>query len=789
MRLSAIKLAGFKSFVDPASLPLPSNLTAIVGPNGCGKSNIIDAVRWVLGESSLKQLRSDTMEDVIFNGSKTRKPAGRAAIELSFDNSDGSIQGPYAAYAEITVRRELLRDGNSQYTLNNARCLKRDVTDLFLGTGLGARSGYAIIEQGMVSNLIQAKPEELRVWIEEAAGVSKYKERRRETESRIHQTRENLSRLNDLRVELQARIEALRKQASNAEKYKEYKEQERKLKAELLALRLRAVLSQCQTYESDQAELIRGLEAARTGLSQAQNSHAQAETASRDTQQAFSAQQSKVYEAEAALARQEQNLQHARELKALKTRDLEQTAQQIEALDQREAGEQTRLTELTQTLSALEVQVQSAATQETQAQAAVSAAEQAVQAEQARWDEFTGHADAPLYRAEGERVRVQELERALNQIRERLERVQSEHGALDTGSIQSSLREADSELETLGRELAEGQTHVQTLDHQIQELSATRSAEDGALHEVRQALQGARGRLASLETLQQAALRQDDAELQTWLQGQGLTEAPRLGSVLKVEAGWEAAVEHVLDGLLQAPLLPGFAARLAELPTPPRSGLTLVDENHGSAAHSPSDRLAAKIQGPAAITELLSGIFVTSSQELAVQRVTTLRPGESVITPDGVWRGRGWARYPRAEEGHTGVLARGLLLQELRREIDGHSGRLHQHEQALEQLQTRLQTLETQRRERTVRLDSVRERQAQRLAFRQAQAVRLEQTEARARQLQQELESLRAGHEQQTQETATAREQLTGLEAVAQRLREERAALQQQLARRREEWQ
>ncbi|MGH8442983.1 MAG: AAA family ATPase, partial [Nevskiaceae bacterium] len=212
MRLSSIKLAGFKSFVDPSSLPLPSNLTAIVGPNGCGKSNIIDAVRWVLGESSMKQLRSDSMEDVIFNGSKTRKPAGRAMIELGFDNSDGTIQGPYAAYSEITVRRELTRDGSSQYYLNNAKCLKRDVLDLFLGTGLAARSGYAIIEQGMVSSMISSRPEELRQWVEEAAVISKYKERRRETESRIKQTRENLARLNDLRTELTTRIEALRKQ-------------------------------------------------------------------------------------------------------------------------------------------------------------------------------------------------------------------------------------------------------------------------------------------------------------------------------------------------------------------------------------------------------------------------------------------------------------------------------------------------------------------------------------------------------------------------------------------------
>src|SRR5690349_6770235 len=298
MRLSSIKLAGFKSFVDPSSLPLPSNLTSIVGPNGCGKSNIIDAVRWVLGESSMKQLRSDSMEDVIFNGSKTRKPACRAMIELGFDNSDGTIQGPYAAYAEITVRRELTRDGSSQYYLNNAKCLKRDVLDLFLGTGLAARSGYAIIEQGMVSSMISSKPEELRQWIEEAAGISKYKERRRETESRIKQTRENLARLTDLRTELTSRLEQLRKQATNAEKYKEYKEQERRLKAEHLALKLRALDAQVAAQDAAQQLLTQALDAARAELARVHDAQAQSEAANREANHALSAQQNKVYEAE-----------------------------------------------------------------------------------------------------------------------------------------------------------------------------------------------------------------------------------------------------------------------------------------------------------------------------------------------------------------------------------------------------------------------------------------------------------------------------------------------------------
>ncbi|MBT4523126.1 MAG: AAA family ATPase, partial [Halieaceae bacterium] len=238
MRLKSIKLAGFKSFVDPTTVNFPGNMCAVVGPNGCGKSNIIDAVRWVMGESSAKNLRGESMADVIFNGSVERQAVGRASIELMFDNSDGGVGGEYASYAEISIKRLVSREGQSEYFLNGTKCRRRDITDIFLGTGLGPRS-YAIIEQGTISRLVESKPEELRIFIEEAAGISKYKERRRETESRMRRTKENLERLTDLRDELTRQLEHLKRQARAAEKYSEFKSQERELKAQLAALQWR----------------------------------------------------------------------------------------------------------------------------------------------------------------------------------------------------------------------------------------------------------------------------------------------------------------------------------------------------------------------------------------------------------------------------------------------------------------------------------------------------------------------------------------------------------------------
>jgi chromosome segregation protein len=778
MRLSAIKLAGFKSFTDPCLLPLPSNLTSVVGPNGCGKSNIIDAIRWLLGENSMRQLRSETMEDVIFNGSKTRKPAGRASVELLFDNSDGTIGGPYAAYSEVAVRRELTRDGDSQYYLNGAKCLKRDVTDLFLGTGLGGRSQYAIIEQGMVSRMIEAKPEELRQWLEEAAGISKYKERRRETETRIRQTRENLARLNDLRVELQARLETLRKQATNAGKYREYKEQERKLKAELLALRWRSLEAQCLAQEAVIGELGQSLDEAKARLAGAHDERTAAETAHQAENQAFNELQGKVYEAESARSRQEQDLKHAREMKAQRARELEQLTRQLEEIRLREQRETQRLGELGKALEKQETEVQEAKTREADAQSALATAEESALREQSRWDEFISRSEGPLGQLEAERVRVQQLQRALKQAEERLGNLQAELARLDAKPLQSALFDADAELKHLHREMGDAQTQLEALDRHLQELRDSRAAAEGALHEARQALQGARGRLSSLETLQAAALRQDDAELNAWLHQQGLDDLPRFAAALQVEPGWETAVEHVLDDLLQAPLVPQVVEQLTRITQAPKSGVALLHNSPGI-ARPELDHLSSKTVGPAVVLDLLHGIYMADTVEQARTRIASLQAGESVISKDGVWFGKEWVRYPRTDKDQTGVLARGLMLKQLRVEVETQAETVRSREQSVDELGARTQTLEAQRRDLAARFDEGRGRESQRMAFRQAQAVRLEQTETRLRQLAQEAATVGSASQQQAAELSASSQRLAELEEIALRLREERASLQQ----------
>ena len=312
MRLCNIKLSGFKSFVDPTNLVVPGSLVGIVGPNGCGKSNIIDAVTWVMGESSAKHLRGELLTDVIFSGSGTRQPVGQASVELVFDNTEKKLGGQYASYNEISLKRQINRDGVSVYYLNGTRCRRRDITAIFLGTGLGPRS-YAIIEQGMISRLIEAKPEELRVFIEEAAGISKYRERRRETENRIKHTKENLDRLNDLREELGKQLNHLNRQAKGAERYKNLKREHRKLSSELLALNWRDLNKEVRSLQKDATEKENAVESV---VAKVRSKETEIEGFRNNLSEAnehFSKMQSSFYQVSSDISQQEQNLKFERE--------------------------------------------------------------------------------------------------------------------------------------------------------------------------------------------------------------------------------------------------------------------------------------------------------------------------------------------------------------------------------------------------------------------------------------------------------------------------------------------
>jgi chromosome segregation protein len=352
MRLSKIKLAGFKSFVDPTNITFPSSLVGVVGPNGCGKSNVIDAVRWVMGESSASRLRGDSITDVIFNGSSTRKPIGAASVELLFDNTNTTLEGQYAKYAEIAIRREVSRDGISNYYLNGTRCRRKDITGVFLGTGLGPRS-YSIIEQGMISRLIEAKPEEMRVFLEEAAGISKYKERRRETSNRIKHTKENLDRLLDVLEEVEKQIKHLDRQAKTAERYGRYKDDERRTSAELLALRTKHLDDLAGDAERQLAERKNSLEAAIAEQRKLEALIEESRVLQSHRNDEFNEVQGQYYKVGSEIARLEQSIEHAHDLRERQKKDIEQAIQGARDIRDHIDKDQTEIAQLELTLNEL----------------------------------------------------------------------------------------------------------------------------------------------------------------------------------------------------------------------------------------------------------------------------------------------------------------------------------------------------------------------------------------------------------------------------------------------------
>ncbi|MBU31382.1 MAG: chromosome segregation protein SMC, partial [Pseudomonadales bacterium] len=423
MRLKCIKLAGFKSFVDPTTVYFPTNMGAVVGPNGCGKSNIIDAVRWVMGESSAKNLRGESMTDVIFNGSNSRKPVGQASIELVFDNSDGTLQGEYAGYNEISIRRKVTREAQNQYFLNGTKCRRRDITDIFMGTGLGPRS-YSIIEQGMISRLIEAKPEELRLFIEEAAGISRYKDRRRETENRIRRTQENLSRLTDLREELERQLAHLHRQAQAAEKYKEFKAEERQLKAQLQALRWQNLNEQAGQREHRVRDLEVALEALIAEQRNADSEIEKQRDQHSDLTESFNRVQAQYYSLGADISRIEQILQFNRDRQRQLHSDIEETELAWQEAQSHLTQDEALLADLQAELDGIEPELEMAGAAEEDTGMALQSAEDAMQNWQGAWDQFNQRAAEPRQQAEVEQSRIRHMEQSVERLGERIQRLE-----------------------------------------------------------------------------------------------------------------------------------------------------------------------------------------------------------------------------------------------------------------------------------------------------------------------------------------------------------------------------
>lgn len=784
MRLTAIKLAGFKSFVDAVTLPLPSNLVAIVGPNGSGKSNLIDAVRWALGESSSKTLRGTDADDMIFSGAGGRKQSGRASVELLFDNIDRTLQGPFGVYSEISLRREVVRGEGSQYFLNGQKCLKRDAVNLFLGTGLGARSQYAILEQGSIARVVDAKPEDMRSWLEEVAGISRYRERRRECELRIRDTRENLVRLNDLQQEVEHRLRTLERQANAANRYMALREKERRLKAEILLLRRRSHDSQLDLKEKFLNDCQIQLAEARESMARAEDHHVRCVEAQRNATEQLGFLQGELYQAEAALSSQQQALAHSKELSDLQERELRQIESQIED----SLVEETRLLESEASLAVAEkkaaLRVDEAMAQELMNCQEAEAAEALLSSVQTEWDSFGHQIHEPLVQAEGERAKLNAVQSAIERIDVRIRQLESERGQLDPAPLRTLLQDVIKELGFLDREQGSIRRVLKNIENELQTLRGQYRSIEIALHEWRNSLENVRGRRASLETLQQAALRQDNQSVSEWLEEYGWADQAQLATLIHVMPGWENAVEHALGGLLHAPLLASWS--VLKLPEKgPSDGLILAS-GHITEDRTPRGSLAEVVTGPRIIREWLQSVYRLDDRDELENRLRALKPGESIITTDAVWYGRGWVRYPPMDPESSGVLVRTQVLKELAEQDEHLDGKVHGAECDLTQLNDRIEVLENAKREALARYDRVRSEHSRQQGERQKQQVRIEQLEERIKHLDLDSEALQEERKRHLSERLRTEEILVELECVSERLRIEHGDLQRRVAAARE---
>jgi len=779
MRLSRIKLVGFKSFVDPTGVHFPSNLTGVVGPNGCGKSNIIDAVRWVMGEISAKHLRGDSMSDVIFNGSGSRKPIGSASVELVFDNSDGAIGGAYASYAEVSLKRLVSRDGTSTYFINGAKCRRKDITQLFLGTGLGSRS-YAIIEQGMISRLIEAKPDDLRAFLEEAAGISKYKERRRETENRIAHTRENLDRLNDLREEVEKQIRHLQRQAGVARRYREYKEQERRVHAELLALKLNELDADVSGKDALTRERDTALQAATAGLRsvEAAIEKARAEHAARND--TLSEVQGRYYQAGAEASRIEQSLQHARDLRQRQRTDLAEVEKALDESSVLLRRDQEQVESLSESLAQAEPQLDAARQREQASYDALQAAEQSMQGWRERWEQFSAAASEAGRKTMVERTRLEQLELRLARLVAQRDRLEADRAVVAGSDLGASI--VDLESREAGAREHHG-TAQNSLADVLDSLHRARDAERNTTHELESArarLQDLRGRLVSLQAIQRAALGQGKGKVVEWLSSHSLDGRPRLAQKLEVEQGWERAVETVLGAYLEAVVVDGLDA-VSELVGDLEGGSVsfLGAEASEPGVARPGD-LGSRIREPSAVRALVAGVQTAESLPDALGRRRALRAGESIVTRDGLWIGSNWLRVSRDQDGHEGVIEREHEIRALREDVGAAERQVDEAVAALNECRSTLRSLEERRDALHSTVNESHRDHSSLKAQLEALRSRAQQATERLTRVDSELAETRGGIESDEGEIREARRRLEAGLAEMQQLDDRRQPLEQE---------
>ncbi len=672
MRLNQIKLSGFKSFADPTTFQLPGQRVGVVGPNGCGKSNVIDAVRWVLGESKASELRGESMQDVIFNGSGQRKPAGRASVELVFSNDDARAGGQWNSFAEIAVKRVLTRDGNSSYYINNQPVRRRDVQDVFLGTGLGPRA-YAIIGQGMISRIIESRPEELRLFLEEAAGVSKYKERRRETENRLKDTRENLTRVDDILRELNTNLEKLESQAQVATFYRRLLEEQTLKQHQLWFLKHRDAAKEEERVKQAAADAQTALQAR---LAELRHLEAELETVRQAHYAAgdsMHAAQGSLADASLEVSRLEERIRYVVEGRQRVEHRLADLQSQNAQWDNRRVADQAESTRLADEIVASEQSALEQSAEVEQHAATLPALQDAVRAAQSRADEQRQAVTAVQQQIQLLAADTRNLEEQQRGLRSRRDRLATEVAALVAPDAQR-LADLQSRVPELDTRYRSAEARLHELQDQLPALDERRRAQHELLNRetAQQADHGAR--LSALRALQDKI--QTEGKLKPWLVKHGLDSLQGLWARVHIEPGWEAALESVLReriNALQVGRIESVRAFAADAP-PARLAFFTVPQAVSPDTHRTLPRLADLLRlGDSGLQALLSdwleGVYTASDLDDALAHRGKLTHGEVIMTREGHAVSAYAVAFHAPDSEHDGMLARAQEIENLERQL------------------------------------------------------------------------------------------------------------------------
>ncbi|ALT77300.1 chromosome segregation protein SMC [Paucibacter sp. KCTC 42545] len=668
MRLNSIKLSGFKSFADPTVFQLPGQLVGVVGPNGCGKSNIMDAVRWVLGESKASELRGESMQDVIFNGSGNRKPASRASVELVFANEDGRAGGQWNQFAEIAVKRLLTRDGTSSYFINNQPVRRRDVQDVFLGTGLGPRA-YAIIGQGTISRIIESKPEEMRMFLEEAAGVSKYKERRRETENRLKDTRENLTRVDDILRELNNNLEKLEKQAEVAATYRSLQDSGTLKLHQLWFLKHRDATSEQTRVKAEHAEAVNALESRMAELRHVEAELEEVRQAHYAAGDELHASQGRFAEAQLEVSRLEERIRYVVEgRQRVEARLLELQTQNGQWLERSQQA-QDELENIAEQIAGAEEQSEILAAQAEEQQANLPNAEDAVRAAQAKANEQRSAVVQVQQHIQVLAAESRSIDEQSRQLRTRRERLATERQALVAPDA--------ARLDELKQQSAAADESRDVADARLQELQEQVPALDEARRQAQQdanAQQGRQGdlsaRLDALRALQEKV--QTEGKLKPWLAKHGLDGLPGLWTKLHIQAGWENALEAALRerlGALEVGRLETVRAFASDAP-PARLAFYSPPNNFITNTHETLPRLSdlLRLQDAglkALLNDWLEGVYTAASMDEALAARAQLTHGELIMTAGGHAVSQFAVSFYAPDTEQAGMLARAQEIEQL----------------------------------------------------------------------------------------------------------------------------